>query len=432
MAGKKEIDKTPAAKKALDIEWDKLVKAGVWDEKHPREWSALSSEARKNGRTIHIGRVFEICVEKGSELSPGDPGRKYKGRSVFQGNNVKDQNYDHAIFQELGSNPASLTASKLADAYGLVKGHTVQQADAQQAYINAKLNTTETWVRLPPNRVPPQWKHMRDPVFRLVLALYGHPESGGHWEIFADAFLKKEGWTAVSVDAFRSVYWHKVLKTILVLYVDDFRISGPTTSMKRAWETITRHVKLGEIEESAKFLGCQHSLSSQIIPAGGDPWRKYAAAELKNCKTTKINIMTYDMESFLMSCIDKYKELTNVKHLPHVDTPFIDEAKADKEYAAASYKLEDADKTGSAVRPAKTNKKDKPEVSSNTTEGSIKELEGILKPIAARVIMKVFYAARLARWDLLRAIGMLATRITKWSRWDDKVLHRLMLSLIHI
>ena len=40
--GKKEIDKTPAAKKALDIEWDKLVKAGVWDEKHPREWSALS------------------------------------------------------------------------------------------------------------------------------------------------------------------------------------------------------------------------------------------------------------------------------------------------------------------------------------------------------------------------------------------------------
>ena len=101
--GKKEIAITPAAQKALDVEWDKLVKAGVWDEQHPREWSELSAEARRTSKTIHVGRVFEICVEKGSELPPGHPGRKFKGRSVFQGNQVRDQNFDWAIFQELGS-----------------------------------------------------------------------------------------------------------------------------------------------------------------------------------------------------------------------------------------------------------------------------------------------------------------------------------------
>ena len=40
--------------------------------------------------------------------------------------------------------------------------------------------------------------------------------------------------------------------------------------------------------------------------------------------------------------------------------------------------------------------------------------------------MKVLYAARVARWDLLRVINMLARLVTKWSKECDKALHRLM------
>ena len=52
-----------------------------------------------------MGDAFEICVIKGSEL-PDDPIywekglKKYKGRVVFRGNNVKDENADFAIFQD--------------------------------------------------------------------------------------------------------------------------------------------------------------------------------------------------------------------------------------------------------------------------------------------------------------------------------------------
>jgi hypothetical protein len=66
--GKQEIQREKKAQAALDAEWLKLTSAKVWDEEHPREWSELSSKAKKNGSTIHVGRVFEICVEKGSEL----------------------------------------------------------------------------------------------------------------------------------------------------------------------------------------------------------------------------------------------------------------------------------------------------------------------------------------------------------------------------
>ena len=59
--------------------------------------------------------VFSKFVLKKGVSFQNDPGRKYKGRSVFQGNNVRDQNWNWAEFQELSSAPASMTASKIAD-----------------------------------------------------------------------------------------------------------------------------------------------------------------------------------------------------------------------------------------------------------------------------------------------------------------------------
>ena len=49
-----------------------------------------------------------------------------------------------------------------------------------------------------------------------------------------------------------------------------------------------------------------------------------------------------------------------------------------------------------------------------------------LDPIAARVLMKILFAARMARYDLLRAVQGLAARVTKWSPDCDKSLHRLI------
>ena len=52
--------------------------------------------------------------------------------------------------------------------------------------------------------------------------------------------------------------------------------------------------------------------------------------------------------------------------------------------------------------------------------------EGRLKPIAAKVFMKVFYAARLARFDLVRAVASLSRYVTKWTCEHDKRLMKLM------
>ena len=50
----------------------------------------------------------------------------------------------------------------------------------------------------------------------------------------------------------------------------------------------------------------------------------------------------------------------------------------------------------------------------------------MLAPVACAVLMKLMYGARMARWDLLKVMQMLFTRVTKWSDDFDKALHRLV------
>ena len=142
--GRKELFSSDAAVGALHKEWGRLRDKGTWDESVVKEWSQVAREARETGRTIHLARLFGICVEKGSELAKNDPRRKYKYRVVFQGNNVTTQSWEIAIFQDLGSSPACMEAGKAADCYGSFPDNACEQADAEQAYVQADLHGTET------------------------------------------------------------------------------------------------------------------------------------------------------------------------------------------------------------------------------------------------------------------------------------------------
>ena len=83
--------------------------------------------------------IFGFVVEKNTDLPDGDPRRKFKGRVVFQGNNVKNPNWENAVFADLGSSPSSMEAGRLVDIFGLRPDYDIQQSDAVQAYLQAKI-----------------------------------------------------------------------------------------------------------------------------------------------------------------------------------------------------------------------------------------------------------------------------------------------------
>ena len=167
----KEAQKNPAAKAALDKEWASLWAQRTWLQESVAEYDDVCNRATKAKKTVHFGRVFAICSLKGSELTEGDPGRKWKGRAVFQGNNVKDQDTNVALLQDMASSASSMIAGKFIDVISCLPGFTGMQADGQQAYTQSELGGNETWIFLPRDQWPAEWKNFKNPVCRLRLAL---------------------------------------------------------------------------------------------------------------------------------------------------------------------------------------------------------------------------------------------------------------------
>ena len=190
-----------------------------------------------------------------------------------KGIGFSDENNDHAIFAELGSSPASMEAAKIIDVYGSPPNFSKQQADARQAYTQALFQGVETWVRLPRIRWPKEWEGFEDPVCPLMLALYGHPDSGGIWENHCASRLEGNGWVQVLPEIWQSIFYHPELELLLVIYVDDFKMAGPQGNLKKGWANISSVIDMDPPEAFGRYFGCHHSEQVQAkLPRSAHPF----------------------------------------------------------------------------------------------------------------------------------------------------------------
>ncbi len=149
--------------------------------------------------------------------------------------------------------------------------------------------------------------------------------------------------------------------------------------------------------------------------------------------------MTYEMSDFLRSCVNVYLSLAGEgTRLRKVGTPFSPE---DQQHSYAGspacggtvvewpWRLHTfppvVGKDVSALPNRKGGASTTDEAGGGTFTTAREDGEGVtLQPIAAKVLMKVLYAARMARFDLLRAVCKLARSISKWDEQCDKRIHR--------
>lgn len=124
------------------------------DKENPREKVDVAPASKAAGTAVHFGGVFDICVEKNIYLLGGTPGRKIKGRAVYQGNNVRDQGGSWARFEDFEPCPSTTAASNMADIYSLLRGHAGERADAEMASTQAASTGPETWMELPEEQRP--------------------------------------------------------------------------------------------------------------------------------------------------------------------------------------------------------------------------------------------------------------------------------------
>ena len=105
--------KFPAAKAAVDKEWEKLEKILAWNLTKVRSMKEVIDEARTSGATVHFASLMDICHLKNAELEAKH--QKYKGRVVLRGDIVKDNSGSYAVFTEQGSSASQMTAAKIMD-----------------------------------------------------------------------------------------------------------------------------------------------------------------------------------------------------------------------------------------------------------------------------------------------------------------------------
>ena len=233
----------------------------------------------------------------------------------------------------------------------------------------------------------------------------------------------------------------------LIVYVDDFKLSGPKANLKEGWNLI-RHGPNGnkgididdpvslESEAGENFLGCRHRIVTppkgvdhdnlpvlstwfRVMPDGTgntifqsksqkkeDRESNEGPEEYYQKKLSECIYMGYDMEDFWEACVNRYLEFAPPgTKLKNVATPFIDES--------IRLPLDFGAPAGPEREAAKRQQQ--------------KDIDGgsTLADSASKVLMKDLYGARCCRFDLLRPICALASKVTKWDRLCDAKLHRL-------
>lgn len=125
-----------------------------------------------------------------------------------------------------------------------------------------------------------------------------------------------------------------------MVYVDDFKMAGPLGQMAGTRKELSSRIQMDDPGPVTKCLGCHHHIRLGV--AKGMP----------------VQIIEYDMGDFMLVCVEAYRKAVGEPNMvPRaVDTPFLD---IDEE----------------------------------------EEPTGNHQPIASLILMKLFYGARIARWD---------------------------------
>jgi len=367
--------RTAEALEALHKELSRLRTAGVWNEKNVQESWTVKRKALDEDTDVMIGRLFAILGRKNDELViGGKPDPKVsplKSRVVFQGSNIDTASNSSAVdlFQEISAAPVSIEQFRASTGLGAVQGWGTTVRDAEQAYIQSRIDADgriKTWIRLPRQWWPSTWFNAdgspkyKDPVCLLVLSLYGHPEAGALWESHCSRIMLNHGFEKVFGNP--GTWIHKITRSIMNIYVDDFALTASVPKTKLHWRSLEKDIRFKDPEE---------------------PLERYLGAYYDIKLGSKAATLEVSMQDFFRDAVEKFMKETGVTKLPVVPTPSISE-----DYGC--------------VEP------------------------GSLAGSAASHLMKLMFGARIGKPCSLTTISFLARRITVWSKSHDKMLHRLM------
>ena len=171
-------------------------------------------------------------------------------------------------------------------------------------------------------------------------------------------------------------FWFPAQRLLLSTYMDDLTLSGPQEEHQAFWAQLTSLVDVEPPEPVYRVVGRNH----YIINAPAESTENAALRALKDA-------VALDMVDYAQQAVDLYLSIMGPQKLRYAPTPFCPEG----------FLVPNDD-----------------------------DVKGVLAPNACKILMKALWLGRLARPDIVKPIGDLATHVQKRSRNNDEQLHRLI------
>lgn len=302
---------------------------------------------------------------------------KYKGRIVYRGDQIRNESNELVLYADTATTPTALVALNLALFYGSCEYNAISLSDAIQAFLQAPIEE-ETWIIIPYELWLDEWKKIypKDTklVVRLLRSLYGHPLAGKLWQEFLSKKLRQLGGVESELYLSNWLFRRNGHTLLLNTYVDDLTLCSRSHLHVGFWQELRNLVKLDPevfISESGSLiLGRAHKL----------------------VRTESDAKLYFDMSSYAQQVVTFYCDLCGVSEssLKSVPSPALPESTMSDEEA---------------------------------------KQWGVLHHDAAKALMRLLWLSRLSRPDLSFIVCRLASNVSRWSRWDDRQLHRVICCL---
>lgn len=372
-----EVRQTPAAQEANKAELVQVSRTKrAFNLNAVDEWSNI----KRKFPNAKLVRGMFVTVQKGVEKSDASSLKRYKGRLVAIGSNIRNVDGDRVIDRVRHVMPASLNSLRVLLSWETVQKNGVTVADdAPGAYLNEDLSGDPIFITFDKAVCAmycPEWLNYELPCTRVDKALYGLHRSDSEWGLGARRRFKNCGMTHITDIGEDSVYLSNAtdlrkypLPIMSILYTDDIASSGEEIPTLERQETIREVLEVvkgpGELLD---YIGLERLLLKPLRPC-------HKRLVLHQCDYMENVVREYEVKYF------------NGQTLRSVGTPAL------------------------------------------TTEPKNEEVPDwvpYLEKDAPHIVGQVSWGGRGSRPDVVATCKRIAGRFTKWQRSDDAVLHRLM------
>ena len=376
-------------KAAINKEMTKLIDKpplgkAVFSEDDVVDKSVLIKRARKPGcPLIRLSKVLLKIYKKGTELPLHL--QKWSARACLDGSWITDvfgkKASDQSPEERLESTPISLEGLRKLIFESCCLGNTIFAGDVTGAYLETKLgpDAPEIWVHVPDVLRRDKGKYKgKEPMVRLLKALYGLPRAGHDWDAAMRKRLLSKGWSAL--DNQNSIYAKTIGGKLCLMgvYVDDMIVSAPDELVERVRAELSGLFPVEWSEfKPATYKG---SVASQKLDM-----RFLGVRVTITREGTKYSVVFSQIE-YAQSIVDLYET-----------------------------------KTGRKCKNAKT-----PSVKVDESLAIKSDSEGKYKSWSREILGKLLFLERCSRIDTIQAITHLCGRVCSWSTADDALLDRLM------